>query len=136
MAKELLFNTGWGIDLPKSYWKISNINIDTINQQIRVNLMAYKDKAAADTDKNPIDSKSYDFKGSAFLGWYNQVIANKNLNSFEWAYNSLDDVRDTVRTRVVHDVVIEKDKDGNDVEVVKERTEEVIESFFKDALDV
>lgn len=135
MAKELNFSSGWGVDFPKSYWKISHISIDAINQLVRVQILAYKDKAAADTNKDPISSKSYDFKGIDFLDWYEKIVS-RDSNPFEWAYNKLGEVKDTLRTKITPEVVVEKDGDGKDVEITRNVEREVIESFFENAADV
>jgi hypothetical protein len=102
---------------------------------VRVQVLAYKDKAAADANKDPISSKTYDFRGVDFLDWHKKIVS-RDSNPFEWAYDKLGEIKDTTRRKIVPEIVIQKNDEGEDVEVTIGTEREMIGSFFENASNV
>ena len=154
MAIQLNFTTEQDINLPETYWMVSDMRVNLRNSSATCTFTGYKDKKARDAGKHPIGSREYYVSGDEFIEFYTKVI-DKEINLAEFFY-SLAKTRKDVPTNaftkkdVVREVkkitLVEVEGEDQEIEEVEEITTElvtesvddqrIIVSFFKGSKDV
>lgn len=120
MAKQLSYTSDQGVDFPTSYWKITQVVIDTFNRMLRIQYSGFKDAAACAAGKAAIGSTTFDLTEADFVQFWTEVITNKEENAVAWAYAKSSAIQNVTKRTVA---------ENGDVTITKE-------SFFKDASDV
>ncbi len=120
MAKQLLsYTDDKGNIYDSSYWRITELLVDTKSNFGRYTFSGYKDSAARLSNKGIIGRISFTITGDLFVKYYSEVIS-KQLNPAEVGY--------TICTLIQPDgTPISYDDDGN----------KIVNLFFdKSSLDV
>lgn len=47
-----------------SYWVVSNVNVDLHSLNVKVSISGYKDEAAFESGKDPVDGRVIEFSGA------------------------------------------------------------------------
>jgi len=94
MAKKRLYIDERGIELPESYWRVTQIEVYVPNKSARIQFTGYKDQAARLENKAPIGHKTYVVSGQQFEFWYaKHLIEGINIAqiSYEIATGTFDE---------------------------------------------
>ena len=123
MAKIMQYTNDQGVNFFESYWRITNIKIDTIAKIAAINFLGYKDEGARKSSKMPVGAHNYVIRGPEFDLAYGEVVA-KSKNIIEIAYDYATNYKDLDK-----DVEVVDEKTGERY-VIKEKV-----SFFDGAFD-
>lgn len=85
MGLQLDYTTEHGVVLTESYWKITFVQIDILNQIWQIHLSGYRD-INAKADKKPIDQKIFYIVGDQFEIGYAK-ITNTTDNVIKISYD-------------------------------------------------
>jgi hypothetical protein len=150
MAIQLNFTTDQDINLPETYWRITEIRIGLISSHANCYFTGYKDKAARDAGKQSIGVKEYAVNGEEFKKFYVKMM-DKELNLAEVFYSIAKTRKEIVTGYTTKEITKEVEKvttvvdeeTGENVEEVTVETvtetvndQPIMVSFFDGAEDV
>jgi hypothetical protein len=92
MALQLSFNDRFGSTHASAYHRVVAIEMDVSNRYAKVKIATYKDLAARNADKSPLEHQTYTFSETA----YDDLFDATNMNPVD--KNPVKNVYDHIKT--------------------------------------